>query len=59
MKEITNTHLEKISGGGFFASLLAGASCGFALAAVGPSGGLSAPVAYVACAAALASVLEI
>jgi bacteriocin-like protein len=59
MKTLTNENLEKISGGGFFASVLAGAACGLALAAVVPSGGLSAPIAYVGCAAALAAVLDV
>lgn len=58
MKNIELEKLEEIQGGGFWTSLASGILCGAAITSVGMSGGMSAPLAYITCGVAIATVLE-
>lgn len=54
MKNIELEKLEEIQGGGFWTSLASGILCGAAITSVG----MSAPLAYITCGVAIATVLE-
>jgi hypothetical protein len=59
MREIEFEKLEMIKGGGFFGTLLGGVACGAAIASVGMTGGMSAPLAYITCGLAFATTFDV
>jgi hypothetical protein len=55
MKRLDSANLESIQGGGWWDDWAVGAACGLAILETVATGGLAAPVAVVACIAALAT----